>query len=97
MDALERSAVLNEEFGQYAVFGPGTKVIYTAEQEAAFKAYDQDAKTNFFTLLTSEQQRRFQDNKRIVSRIHEACGIPEYNPTETRYGFDPDFNPNVVN
>lgn len=97
MDAIEIAAVMNAEFGQYAEFGPGTKIIYTPEQEAALKANTQNFDTRFFAILTPEQQQKLQENKGISSEIREACGIPEYSSTTTFYGFDPDFDPNVAN
>lgn len=95
MDAIKRAAVLNEEFGQYAEFGPGSKVIYTPEQVAALRETQQYVEDQYFAMLTPEQQQQLQKNKVIGARINEACGIPENDMATTLYGFDPEFVPTV--
>ncbi len=92
MDAFEQTAVLTEEFGQYAKFGSGSKLIYTPEQMAELSENQQDIDDNFFSILTPEQQQKLKENQIIYSRINAACGIPENDATIARYGFDPDFS-----
>ena len=88
----EKTAILNElakEFSQYAEFALQTKLLYTPEQEATLIAIGQEWDAQQFAMLTPEQQAQFQENRKIIDRMEEACELPAFEMVERYSGGDP--------